>query len=41
MTFGTSFPAMYDMVIDSKNDDDMLNRIEILKTYLSMLLGKR
>ena len=41
MTFGTSCPAMYDMVIDSKNDDDMLNRIEILKTYLSMLLGKR
>jgi len=32
---------MYDMVIDSKNDDDMLNRIEILKAYLSMLLGRR
>ncbi len=41
MTFGTSCPAMYDMVIDSKKDDDMLNRIEILKSYLSMLLGKK
>lgn len=41
LTFGTSCPAMYDMVIDSKKDDDMLNRIEILKNYLSMLLGKR
>lgn len=41
LTFGTSCPAIYDMVIDSKKDDDMLNRIEILKNYLSMLLGKR
>lgn len=41
LTYGTSCPAMYDMVIDSKKDDDMLKRIEILKNYLSMLLGKR
>ena len=41
VTFGSDCPALYDMVIDSKKDDDMLNRIEILKNYLSMLLGKR
>ena len=41
LTFGSSCPSMYDMVIDSKKDEDMLNRIEILKNYLSMLLGKR
>jgi len=41
MTFGKSSMKLYDMVIDSKNDDDMLNRIEILKNYLSMLLGQR
>ena len=41
VTFGSKFPAMYDMVIDSKKDEDMLNRIEILKNYLSMLLGQR
>lgn len=41
MTFGNTCPALYDMVIDSKKDDDMLNRIEILKNYLSMLLGQR
>ena len=41
LTFGSSCPALYDMVIDSKKDDNMLNRIEILKNYLSMLLGKR
>ena len=41
MTFGNSSQKMYDMVIDSKKDDDMLNQIEILQKYLSMLLGKR
>ncbi len=41
MTFGSSCPAIYDMVIDSKNNDDILNRIQISQQYLSMLLGKR
>ena len=41
LTFGSSCPALYDMVIDSKKDEDMLNRIEILRNYLSMLLGNR
>ena len=41
VTFGNSSQAFYDMVIDSKKDDDMLNQIEILRNYLSMLLGKR
>ena len=41
VTFGNTCPALYDMVIDSKKDDDMLNRIEILKNYLSMLLGQK
>ena len=40
VTFGNTCPSLYDLVIDSKNDDDMLNRIEILKNYLTMLLGK-
>ena len=39
--FGTSSPAFYDLVIDTKKDDDMLNQIEILYKYLSMLLGRR
>ena len=41
VTFGNSSKALYDLVIDSKKDDDMLNQIVILKNYLSMLLGKR
>lgn len=41
VTFGNSSHKLYDMVIDSKKDDEMLNQIEILKNYLSMLLGKR
>lgn len=41
MTFGNTCPALYDMVIDSKKDDDMFNRMEILKNYLSMLLGQK
>lgn len=41
VTFGSDCPALYDMVIDSKKDDDILSRIEILKNYLSMLLGQR
>ena len=41
MTFGNSSQKIYDMVIDSKNDDDMLNRMEILRNYLTMLLGLR
>ena len=41
VTFGNTCPALYDMVIDPKKDDDMLNRIEILKNYLSMLLGQK
>lgn len=40
-TFGSTCPTLYDMVIDSKKDDDILNRIEILRNYLSMLLGRR
>ena len=40
-TFGRRCTKFYDMVIDSKKDDDMLRRIEILHDYLSMLLGKR
>ena len=41
VTFGSTCPTLYDMVIDSKKDDDILNRIEILRNYLSMLLGRR
>ena len=41
MTFNNKCTSLYDMVIDSKKDDNMLNRIEILKNYLSMLLGQR
>ena len=41
VTFGHRCTSFYDMVIDSKKDDDMLKRIEILHDYLSMLLGKR
>ena len=41
MTFGNTSSKMYDMVIDSKKEDDMLKQIEILQAYLSMLLGKR
>lgn len=41
MTFGGKSSAMYDMVIDSKKDDDIINQIDILKNYLSMLLGQR
>ena len=41
MTFGNKTSKMYDMVIDSKKEDDMLKQIEILHNYLSMLLGKR
>lgn len=41
VTFGKSSQAFYDLVIDSKKDEEMLNQIEILKNYLSMLLGNR
>ena len=41
VTFGKSCLAMYDLVIDSKKDDDMPNQLEILHKYVSMLLGKR
>ena len=41
VTFGRNCTSFYDLVIDSKKDDDMLRRIEILHDYLSMLLGKR
>ena len=41
VTFGHRCTSFYDMVIDSKKDDDMLRRIEFLHDYLSMLLGKR
>lgn len=41
MTFGNTCPALYDMVIDSKKENDIFNRMEILKNYLSMLLGQR
>lgn len=40
-TFDTKYRSMYDMVIDTKSDDNLLNKIEIMHTYLSMLLGKR
>lgn len=41
MTFNKEYSSLYDMVIDSKNEDDLIKRIEILHDYLSMLLGKR
>ena len=41
ISFRSKFTSFYDMVIDSKKDHDMLNRIEILQRYLSMLLGMR
>lgn len=41
VTFNSKCSSLYDLVIDSKKDDDMLNRIDILKNYLSMLLGQR
>ena len=41
VTFGSNCPSIYDMVIDSKKDDDILDKIEILRNYLSMLLGRR
>ena len=41
VTFGHRCTSFYDLVIDSKKDDDILRRIEILHDYLSMLLGKR
>lgn len=41
VTFGHRCSSFYDLVIDSKNDDDIVRRIEILNVYLSMLLGKR
>ena len=41
VTFGSTCPSLYDMVIDSKKDDNMLNRIQILHNYLLMLLGRR
>ena len=41
MTFNSYYSSFYDMVIDSKNNDDMLKRIEILHDYLSMLLGRK
>ena len=41
VTFGRRCTKFYDMVIDSKKDDDMLRRIEILHDYLSMLLGQK
>lgn len=39
--FGSSSQAFYDLVIDTKKDDNMLNQIEVLYKYLSMLLGRR
>ena len=41
VTFDKKYLSMYDMVIDSKKDDNLLNKVEILHAYLSMLLGKR
>ena len=41
VSFGKRCTSFYDLVIDSKKDDDILRRIEILHDYLSMLLGKR
>lgn len=41
VTFGHQCTSFYDLVIDSKKEDDVLKRIEILHDYLSMLLGKR
>ena len=40
VTFGADCPSMYDMVIDSKKNEDILSKIEILHDYLSMLIGK-
>ena len=41
ISFGNRYSSFYDLVIDSKNDKDIVKRIEILHDYLSMLLGKR
>ena len=41
MTFGDSFTALYDLVIDSKKENDIINQMEVIKNYLSMLIGKR
>lgn len=41
VTFGHDHTSLYDLVIDSLKDVDMLKRIEILHDYLSMLLGKK
>lgn len=41
VTFRNDCPSLYDMVIDSKKEDDIMIRMDILYAYLSMLLGKR
>jgi len=41
VTFGRRATKFYDMVIDAKKTDDIVNKIEILHVYLSMLFGKR
>ena len=40
-TFNKKYSSAYDLVIDSKGNEDLLNKVEILHAYLSMLLGKR
>ncbi len=40
VTFGNTARQLYDLVIDSKKEDSILNQIGILHRYLSMLLGK-
>lgn len=41
VTFGNSYHSLYDMVIDSKKDDNEVSQIEVLNKYLSMLIGQK
>ena len=41
VTFGNNYQSLYDMVIDSRKDDNESNQIGVLYKYLSMLIGKK
>ena len=41
VTFGNNYQSLYDMVIDSRNDDNESSQIGVLYRYLSMLIGKK
>ena len=40
VNFGGSFNSLYDIVIDSKKNENMLYKINVLNKYLNMLGGK-